>query len=263
MPPNREGVPSYVFGTIHAPQEEVLPHLPDNIIEALTLSDVFVGEISVTDWFNNHGILPSGMTAALKRWPEPPFPSPSMLSLMMNADKLELDDKLWCIAASDKKSTLGLETFAQNQKTWEEYDKISRAVNEYYRNDPSSTNEPNEAEALPLQIQLYLNGKQPTSKEEFLQMGGKTHFMKTKNLEIMLHEMPVTILRNKKMTAEMIKLMKNNKEKGYFFAVGVAHVIYSSMKNQNILDHLKAGGFHLERILPGEILTGGSVSYSN
>ena len=65
--------------------------------------------------------------------------------------------------------------------------------------------------------------------------------------------MPTAILRNKRMAAEMSGLMREHNTKTFFFAVGVAHVTFSSLKNPNILDHLKAAGFHIERIHPGEI----------
>ena len=70
--------------------------------------------------------------------------------------------------------------------------------------------------------------------------------------------MPSEILRNKRMSEEMIRLMKGNKEKGYFFAVGAAHVNYRSLKNPNILEHLEASGYHIERVSPDEILRDGS-----
>ena len=69
---------------------------------------------------------------------------------------------------------------------------------------------------------------------------------------------PSSILRNKRMAVKMDRIMSENTDTSFFFAVGVSHVTYSSLKNPNILDHLKAGGFHIERVQPGERLTGGS-----
>ena len=106
---------------------------------------------------------------------------------------------------------------------------------------------------------LYLNGNFPNSTEEWDKIGGKTRespYIITKMTDIMKNESPLGILRNKRMAAEMIRLMKENKDKGFFFAVGVSHLTLSTPKSQNILDHLEADGFHIERVWPGEILTG-------
>ena len=108
-------------------------------------------------------------------------------------------------------------------------------------------------------IQLYLNGKEPTSEEEWLQIGGENRFMKTKIIQTLQFGMPSDILRNKRMAVEMGRLMREKNTMSFFFAVGVSHVTFSSLKNPNILDHLKASGFHIERVQPGEIITGGSV----
>ena len=71
------------------------------------------------------------------------------------------------------------------------------------------------------------------------------------------------ILRNKRMAVEMGRLMRDNTDLSFFFAVGLSHVNYNSPKNLNILDHLKAGGFHIERVHPGDILTSGSVYFED
>ena len=103
-------------------------------------------------------------------------------------------------------------------------------------------------------IELYLNGKWPTSQEEWLRIRGKNSFMGPQINAIISGEMPSEILRNKRMSAEMIRLIEENKEKGYFFAVGVDHLNYITSRNPNILEHLQARGFHIERVLPDEIL---------
>ena len=60
------------------------------------------------------------------------------------------------------------------------------------------------------------------------------------------------------MAAEMMRLMKENEEKGHFFAVGLGHLNNRTPKNPNILEHLQADGYHIERVAPEEILTAGS-----
>ena len=99
-------------------------------------------------------------------------------------------------------------------------------------------------------IQLYLNGSLPTSVEEKgLNIGGKALIKKWITHTHMTYGMESReILRNKRMAAEMIRLMKEKRHKGFFFAVGAFHVTFSSLKNQNILDHLEAEGFHIERV---------------
>ena len=106
-------------------------------------------------------------------------------------------------------------------------------------------------------IQFYLNGKFPTSAEECLQIEIQIQKRICFWLEY-IEASELEILRNKRMSAEMIRLMKENEGKGYFFAVGVAHLNYRTPKNPNILDHLQADGYHIERVAPEEILTAGS-----
>ena len=57
----------------------------------------------------------------------------------------------------------------------------------------------------------------------------------------------------------MIRLMKENEEKGFFFAVGVGSVIHKCPENPNILQQLKSGGFHIEKVAPEEIILRGSA----
>ena len=141
---------------------------------------------------------------------------------------------------------------------------IKEVIREYHKED--SWDEPG-LMSEETYIQLYLNGNLPTSEEEWLEMRGITRFsfMLTQISAILVHETPSEILRKKKMAEEMIRLMQENEEKGFFFAVGVGRIIHKCPENPNILQRLESGGFRIERVAPEEILRApetGEKSYS-
>ena len=227
-PPNNGGVPSYVLGTLHMPPKKILPYLPGNIMEAFKLSDTYVAEVDLAmfrAWKNIN------TEEKHKYWMEK-----------------QLDYYLMSTAAANNKSVMGLQTKRQTLEYLSMQREVNEDINKAINDDPLARIVMTEE----IFIELYLNGELPRSREEMF----NSFFYILHKVASLRNEWPSEILRNKRMAAEMGRIMMENSEKTFFFAVGVDHLNYITPKNPNILQHLEVAGFRIERIPPGERITG-------
>jgi|GEM_PF-303765 len=260
--------PSYLFGTIHVPDDRILA-LPDSVIAAFEDSDIFYAEIpldmTTTTYIAGKSMLPRGQTlkallpndvyqrakiyVEAKGYSMSAFNSfkiwafAGTLALLDYLDvmlvKQPLDIYLYSAAVSAGKETGGLETADEQLDIFESFN-ISEQI--MILNMTLAELEMAEDEGLSVTeelVETYLSGNETLLLEET--MGG----MPLNDSLAVKYGALVLTTRNHRMADRIAHILADNPGKSYFFAVGTAH--YPG--EDGILALLADNGFSVTRVV--------------
>jgi len=275
-------VPSYLFGTIHIPDQRVLA-LPDVVKKAIDVSDAIYTEIPfdagsiksaseasqlpqsqdlktiVGDEVFSRFLkvfagglgpnVPPGvaqlMTPLLSRMT--PFAAATQLELLdympdLLAGRMPLDLKLYTDASQAGKETGGIETLEERTAVMNSISMDDQVKLLVATLDEMEHPKPGEANPIRHLVDLYLGGDLATVAAELDKQDPEHEILGKKFQTRLLDD------RNVKMADRIAARIKDNKTRSYFFAVGAAH--YAG--DAGIVNQLTKKGFKVTRLKPAD-----------